>query len=164
MTHPLLTRDWYLSDAPQTRFQARMGQGYRLARALIHNPLALVGLVIMLGLLIIAALAPWIAPYSPLDGSLANRLQAPSAAHWMGTDELGRDIFSRVIHGARITLFIVILVAVIAAQVGVTQGDGALLSNAAEGVSIGLFAMTQQDDSPWHGLGWCDRCSTGDQG
>lgn len=122
MNHPLLNRDWYLSDAPQTRFQARMGQGYRLARALTRNPLALFGLAIIFGLLIAATFAPWIAPYSPLNGSLANRLEAPSVAHWMGTDELGRDIFSRVIHGARITLFIVILVAVIAAPLGLLIG------------------------------------------
>ena len=118
----MTTRDWLLSDDPETRLQARLGQGFRLARALARNPLAMVGLVVIVALLVMAALAPWIAPYSPLEGMLSNRLQPPSAAHWMGTDELGRDIFSRVVHGSRITLMIVILVAVIAAPLGLIVG------------------------------------------
>ena len=118
----ILTRDWLLSDDPETRAQARLGQAYRLMRALARNPLAMVGLAIIVALLVVAALAPWIAPYSPLDGSLQNRLQPPSAAHWMGTDELGRDILSRVIHGARITLVIVVLVAVLSAPLGLLIG------------------------------------------
>ena len=118
----MTTRDWLLSDDPETRLQARLGQAYRLARALARNPLAMVGLVVIVALLVMAALAPWIAPYSPLEGMLSNRLQPPSALHWMGTDELGRDIFSRVVHGSRITLMIVILVAVIAAPLGLIVG------------------------------------------
>lgn len=118
----MTTRDWLLSDDPETRLQARLGQAFRLARALARNPLAMVGLVVILALLVMAALAPWIAPYSPLEGMLSNRLQPPSALHWMGTDELGRDIFSRVVHGSRITLMIVILVAVIAAPLGLIVG------------------------------------------
>ena len=118
----ILTRDWLLSDDPETRAQARLGQAYRLMRALARNPLAMVGLAIIVALLVVAALAPWIAPYSPLDGSLQNRLQPPSAAHWMGTDELGRDILSRVIFGARITLVIVVLVAVLSAPLGLLIG------------------------------------------
>jgi peptide/nickel transport system permease protein len=82
----------------------------------------------MVGLAIIVAaaggrgLAPWLAPYSPIEGMLTNRLQPPSAAHWMGTDELGRDILSRVIHGARITLYHRLLVAVISAPLGLLIG------------------------------------------
>jgi peptide/nickel transport system permease protein len=118
----VLSRDWLLAEDPETRAQARLGQLYRVARALARNPLAMVGLAIIVGLLLVAAFAPWIAPYSPLEGDLQNRLVPPSAAHWMGTDELGRDILSRVIHGARITLFIVLLVAVIAAPLGLLIG------------------------------------------
>jgi peptide/nickel transport system permease protein len=113
---------WLLSDDPETRLQARLGQGYRLSRALLRNPLAVVGLAIILALLLIAAFAPWLAPYSPVEGDLSNRLQPPSATHWMGTDELGRDILSRVIFGARITLGIVLLVAIIAAPLGLLIG------------------------------------------
>lgn len=118
----LPSRDWLLSDDPETRMQARLGQAYRLARALMRNPLAMFGLAIIFSLLVVAALAPWLAPYSPLDGNLQNRLRPPSSAHWMGTDELGRDILSRVIFGARITLFIVVLVAIISAPLGLLIG------------------------------------------
>jgi peptide/nickel transport system permease protein len=118
----MITRDWLLSDDPETRLQARLGQVYRLARDLSRNPLAMVGLAVIVLLLVVAALAPWLAPYSPVEGMLTNRLKPPSAAHWMGTDELGRDILSRVIHGARITLVIVLLVAVIAAPLGLVIG------------------------------------------
>ena len=113
---------WLLSDDPETRMQARLGQSYRLARALMRNPLAMAGFLVILGLLLVAAFAPWLAPYSPVDGNLANRLHPPSAAHPMGTDELGRDILSRVIHGTRITLMIVLLVAIIAAPLGLVFG------------------------------------------
>lgn len=122
MTMAILSRDWLLSEDPETRAQARMGQFYRLVRALMRNPLAMVGLAIIVALLLVAAFAPVIAPYSPLEGNLQNRLQPPSRAHWMGTDELGRDIMSRVIHGSRITLYIVMLVAVISAPLGLIVG------------------------------------------
>ncbi len=118
----LPTRDWLLDEDPATRAQARMGQLYRVARALARNPLAMVGAAIIAALLLIAAFAPWIAPYSPIEGDLARRLAPPSATNWVGTDELGRDILSRVIHGARITLFIVLLVAIIAAPLGLIIG------------------------------------------
>lgn len=118
----MISRAWLLSDDPETRTQARLGQAFRLARALARNPLAMVGFGIIVALLLVAAFAPWLAPYSPVEGDLSNRLLPPSAAHWMGTDELGRDILSRVIHGARITLMIVLLVAVIAAPLGLLIG------------------------------------------
>ena len=120
--HEMNLRDWLTSDDPETRMQARLGQGFRLARALARNPLAMVGLAVIVALLLSAAFAPWLAPFSPTEGVLANRLQPPSATHWMGTDELGRDILSRVIHGTRITLMIVVLVAVIAAPLGLIMG------------------------------------------
>lgn len=116
------TRDWLLDETPATRLQAQLGQGYRTLRALLRNPLTVVGLVIIIGLLLTAAFAPWIAPYNPIEGQLTARLLPPSAEHWMGTDELGRDIFSRVIYGARITLFIVLLVAIISAPLGLVIG------------------------------------------
>jgi peptide/nickel transport system permease protein len=74
MTIAILNRDWLLSEDPETRAQARLGQFYRLTRALMRNPLAMVGLAIIVALLLVAAFAPWIAPYSPLEGNLQNRL------------------------------------------------------------------------------------------
>lgn len=116
------TRDWLLADSPTSRLQASLGRGYRVAAALLRNPLTVVGLLIILLLILAAILAPVIAPYSATGQDLANRLMPPSSDHWMGTDELGRDIYSRVIHGARITLTIVVLVAIIAAPLGLIIG------------------------------------------
>jgi peptide/nickel transport system permease protein len=116
------TRAWLLADSPTSRLQASLGNIYRATLALLRNPLAVIGAVIVLVLVITAIFAPVIAPYSPIGQDLSARLMPPSTAHWMGTDELGRDIFSRVIHGSRITLTIVLLVAVIAAPVGLLIG------------------------------------------
>ena len=118
----MLRRDWYLDDAPASRLQANAGRLYRAGGLLLRNPLAVVGGAIILLLVLTAALAPWIAPYSAVGQDLSARLLPPSAQHWMGTDELGRDILSRVIHGARITLMIVALVAVISAPLGLIIG------------------------------------------
>ena len=112
------TRDWLLSDSPTSRWQASAGRAYRVFTALLRNPLSLLGAAIILVLVLTAALAPWIAPYSPTGQNLSARLLPPSATNWMGTDELGRDIFSRVVWGSQITLTIVLLVALISAPLG----------------------------------------------
>lgn len=115
-------RAWLLDDAPSSRWQASVAGGYRAARAILRNPLAVLGGAIILILILTAAFAPWIAPESPIGQNLGHRLLAPSWDHWMGTDELGRDIFSRVVYGARITLLIVALVAIISAPMGLIVG------------------------------------------
>ncbi|SEB68758.1 MULTISPECIES: ABC transporter permease [Nitratireductor] len=114
--------DWLLDDSPASRLQANLGRAWRVWTALLRNPLAVVGALIVLVLVVMAIFAPLIAPYSPVGQDLANRLMPPSAEHWMGTDELGRDIYSRVVYGARITLLIVTMVAVIAAPIGLVVG------------------------------------------
>lgn len=113
---------WLLDDSPKSRGQAAAGRAYRVTLDLLRNPLAVLGALIILGLILTAIFAPWIAPESPVGQDLSNRLLPPSAEHWMGTDELGRDIFSRVVYGARITLLIVGLVAVISAPLGLLIG------------------------------------------
>ena len=118
----MTTRDWLLADSPTSLLQARLGASYRAGLALLGNPLAAIGLAIVLLLIVMAIFAPWLAPYSPFGQSLGERLQPPSWEHWMGTDELGRDILSRVIYGARITLMIVALVAIISAPIGLLAG------------------------------------------
>ncbi|WP_066290589.1 ABC transporter permease [Bacillus sp. FJAT-29937] len=70
------------------------------------NRLALVGLGIVIFFIILAIIAPYIAPYSFRDQVIAERMQAPSSQHWFGTDDFGRDIFSRVLYGARISLWV----------------------------------------------------------
>ena len=88
----------------------------------LENPLAVAGLAIVVVLAIIAAFAPWIAPYDPYAQDLALRLQPPSAQHWFGTDQVGRDLFSRVVYGSRVTLLIVTLVVAIVAPIGLVVG------------------------------------------
>ena len=118
-------RAWLGSDAPTSRHQARLGEIYRFGRALTRHPLALAGLAIVLLLMLVAALAPLLAPYAPSAQHLAERLQGPGARHWLGTDELGRDILSRLIYGTRITLGIVALVTAISAPLGLAIGCAA---------------------------------------
>jgi peptide/nickel transport system permease protein len=118
----ITTRAWLLDDNPASRLQARLGRGYRAWRALLHNPLAVVGALIILMLILMAAFAPLIATHSATAQDLSMRLMPPSGENWMGTDELGRDIWSRVVYGAQITLMIVILVAVLAAPAGLVVG------------------------------------------
>jgi peptide/nickel transport system permease protein len=117
-----LSRDWLLDDSPASRVQARAGSAYRAFLALRRNPLTVLGALIILLLVLMAITAPLIATADPVAQNLAARLQPPSAAHWMGTDELGRDIWSRVVYGTRITLEIVVLVAVLAAPIGLLVG------------------------------------------
>lgn len=113
---------WLVSQSPETRVQAQAGRAWLLLRMLGRNPLAVLGIVIIVALVLIAVFAPYIAPESPVGQDLANRLLPPSAEHWMGTDELGRDIFSRVVYGSRITLLIVAMVAIISAPLGLIIG------------------------------------------
>lgn len=77
-----------------------------LRRAAGHNVLSTAGALLVVVFVICALFAPWIAPYDPATIELPSRLAAPSAAHWFGTDELGRDILSRVIFGARISMLV----------------------------------------------------------
>jgi peptide/nickel transport system permease protein len=84
--------------------------GQSLREFLRQSFLARAGFVIACLLVIVALLAPWISPSDPASQHLAARLQPPSFAHWMGTDELGRDILSRVMYGARISLFVAVCV------------------------------------------------------
>ena len=116
-------REWLLSERPQSRLQAKLGRAYVTWRRFSSNWLAVAGLAVIIALVLVAIFADLIAPYSPVIGDLKGaRLLPPSATHWFGTDDLGRDIFSRVVHGSRLTLFVVVLVAVIAAPIGLLVG------------------------------------------
>lgn len=89
-----------------------------LLRFLRKNPLTVVGLAIVVAWILIGLLAPAIAPYGPLQQKVVERLKPPSAAHLFGTDQLGRDIFSRVLYGGRISLPAGLLVVLGATLVG----------------------------------------------
>ena len=118
-----LSRDWLLDPSPASRRQARLGQAYRGWLRLARNPLALLGLGIVVALVLMAIAAPLLATHDPYAQALAERLQPPlSPGHWLGTDEFGRDIWSRLVYGARITLYIVLLVTVTAPVFGLVIG------------------------------------------
>ncbi len=89
---------------------------------LIKRKLGLAGLIIVGFIAIISLLAPVIAPYDPLDQKLEERLQPPSPKHIMGTDKLGRDIFSRILYGGRISLFIALSSVALAVAIGIIIG------------------------------------------
>ena len=114
---------WLLDPAPASRMQARLGQAWLGWLRLRRNPLAMLGLGIVVTLLAMAAMAPWIATHDPLAQDLSQRLLPPgSEGHWLGTDEFGRDIWSRIVFGARVTLYIVALVALTAPAFGLLVG------------------------------------------
>src|SRR5215510_9876629 len=114
---------WLMTDAPASRQQAAAGNAYRGLVALLANPAALAGLGIVALLLLVAALAPLLSGgVSPIAPDLAHRLGPPTAEHWFGTDELGRDIYVRVVYGARVTLAIVVLVSIVVAPIGLFVG------------------------------------------
>lgn len=110
---------------PEKRVSRMKQRGARIAGFLLlmaRNPLTAIGSAIVLMLMLVAIFAPWIATHDPLAQDLANALQAPGAAHWFGTDEFGRDVFSRLVYGSRITLYIVALVSVTVGPIGLLLG------------------------------------------
>lgn len=115
-------RDWLLTDTPSSRRQAAWGRRYRLWRDFQANKLAMGGLLVVVVLMLAALLAPVLAPHDPGVQNLANRLSRPSAAHWLGTDELGRDILSRILFGGQVTLGMVVAVVIMVAPLGLAIG------------------------------------------
>ena len=89
---------------------------------LFRRRLVLAGAVILAAVVLLAVFAPWLTPYDPMAMKILDRLQSPRATHWFGTDELGRDVFSRVIFGARYSLLIGALVVLISMVGGVLLG------------------------------------------
>ncbi len=93
-----------------------------ILREMERQPLAAIGLALIVLFLVCAAFAPWLAPQDPAQLDLTGRLMPPSAAHWFGTDELGRDIFSRILFGARISMIVSISVVGLSLSVGLAAG------------------------------------------
>lgn len=88
----------------------------------VRNRAAVTGGIVVAIFVVVAALAPILSPYDPLKGGLGNRLRAPSTTHWLGTDELGRDVLSRVLYGARITAQIQVAAVGLALVLGTALG------------------------------------------
>ncbi len=91
-------------------------------RQIRHNRAAMLGLGLLGALALVAILAPWIAPYDPIKMNLKGHLQPPSLTHLLGTDELGRDVLSRLIYGSRVSLTVGFVVESIAILIGVVLG------------------------------------------
>jgi peptide/nickel transport system permease protein len=107
---------------------AVLPRGQALRRGLRANPLLLAGALAALFIVVVAVLAPLLAPFPGDAGSATNPfavLRAPSAQHWFGTDQVGRDVLSRVIYGARISPLIAVIVLAIACLVGIPLGIAA---------------------------------------
>lgn len=97
----------------------------RLFFRLLRNRLALFGMIVAAIVIFTAIFAPLLAPYDPLAIKLTDRLKPPTEAHWMGTDHLGRDIFSRVIYGARISMQVGVISVLLGSIVGLVAGAAA---------------------------------------
>ena len=120
-------KGWLLSDTPDSRTQAALGRIFVSWLRFFHNPLAMIGFVIVIGLLFLALFAPQIAPEGITSGLTGealklNRFQPPSAEHWFGTDGQANDVFSRIVMGSRITLLIVGIVIITAPVLGFVIG------------------------------------------
>ncbi|WP_455465685.1 ABC transporter permease [Bartonella sp. B39] len=113
---------WLNESVPRSVLQANVQRIYHAWIKFSHNFSALFGLIIVFIIVLCAIFAPWIATDDFVSNDLAHRLQPPSMLHYFGTDELGRDIFSRIIFGARITLYIVFLTTIIVGPVGLIVG------------------------------------------
>lgn len=96
-----------------------------ILRHILRNPLSIAGVSITLTLIIVALVGPAVSPYDPLATDPINKLAPPSLAHPFGTDGLGRDLFSRVLYGARITLRISVLILALSGSVGTMIGIAA---------------------------------------
>ena len=118
-------RAWLTAEIATSPRQASLQRFYFGWRRLRANPMAMTALAVIGILVVVALLAPLIAPQGYDEQSLAGRLMPPSRANWFGTDELGRSILARLVHGTRITLMIAVLVAVIVAPIGLFVGTTA---------------------------------------
>jgi peptide/nickel transport system permease protein len=106
---------------------SRTGQSERqqraLPRALRQSPVTIVAVLIIVFWLLAALLAPLLAPYPPLQQDVMNRLTPPDSAHWLGTDPLGRDILSRILYGARLSLPVGVAAVMLALVLGTLLGS-----------------------------------------
>lgn len=107
---------------PPAPLPLRTREFKQFLQVLFRSPGAKIGAIILLILMIVAIFAPLIAPFDPLKMGVGKNLQPPNAAHWFGTDEFGRDLFSRIVYGSRLTLMIGVIAVGISMTVGVLVG------------------------------------------
>jgi len=113
---------------------APAGRLARLGRQLLGQRKAVSGLAVVLAFVLAALFAPWLAPYPPTEQNFADAMQGPSAAHWLGTDSFGQDIYSRLLYGARSALWV---------------GFASVALGLAGGVALGLLAGLRGGRTEW---------------
>lgn len=113
---------WLTTHSVSSPIQAWSQKVYFGWKEFARQPLAMFGFIVIALLLAVALAAPLLAPHDPLQQDLAKRLLPPGSDHLLGTDELGRDLLSRLIYGSRVSLYIIMLVTAILAPVGLTIG------------------------------------------
>jgi ABC-type dipeptide/oligopeptide/nickel transport system permease subunit len=94
----------------------------RIVRVYFSHPLPTIGFIFIAVMAVTAIFAPWLAPYDPIKNDLTTTLSGPTAQHWLGTDQLGRDTLSRIIYGARVSMTVALSVVIIANAIGITLG------------------------------------------
>lgn len=130
MSAPLPTAD------PSTEMDAPRAASHGTLRLLLRNPVSLAGSVVLLVVVLAAVVGPWLAPYGVNETEMTRALQGPSAQHWFGTDDLGRDQFSRVVVAARVSMQVALVSVTIALVVGVGLG---LVSGYTGGATDGVL-------------------------
>src|ERR1700744_827172 len=111
------------------------------ARTLRHQPLGRIGIFLLALFVPVAVLGPTITPYDPASIDLYNRLASPSHGHWFGTDELGRDIFSRILSGARLSLLVAVSVVSLSLTLGLILGGLAGFYGGRVDTLLSVFVM-----------------------
>jgi peptide/nickel transport system permease protein len=119
----VISRDWLLTETPASRVQAAWVRRYRGWLQFRANGLAMAGLVTVAIMIVASLAAPLLAWQDPSAQNLAGRLAPPSLTHWFGTDELGRDIYARILYGGRVTLGMVVSVVLLVAPIGLAVGS-----------------------------------------
>lgn len=112
-----------------------------LLRHLVKQPLACAGVFLLVSFLLLALFAPLVAPRTPVTIDLLHRLTPPGPGHWFGTDELGRDVLSRVIYGARLSLLVAVSVVACSLSLGILFGGIAGYYGGVLDTAINIFAM-----------------------
>jgi peptide/nickel transport system permease protein len=111
-----------MADAAAPRVGAETAPRGRALRAFLRHRGATVALVVLTAMTAAALLAPWIAPYDPEKINILRSLASPSAQHWLGTDEVGRDVFSRLLFGGRVSIVVGLVAATLSVVIGVAIG------------------------------------------
>lgn len=129
-------------DVTLDQLEARIAREARrpvLLRFATRHPMLVLGLAMLLAMLLAALLAPWLSPHDPTEMNVVQRLKPASATYLFGTDALGRDIFSRTLYGARVSLLVGFCVALLSVAVGIVIGTVAGFSRWADAVIMRIM-------------------------